>query len=897
MRWLFKLTTTDYTDQEIDEPIGWREAQFTIKRDIEKYHGLFFGYVTQLEFIGNGFRILRSQFDQFGADGVAKLNIFLDCGSGFTLVFSGTLDFTTYASVHNSGCSCTIDVTGSDIEVLTVNRQEIDTDMMASRSIDGFDITGNSFFDLLMHNYTFNYYGDFLARTGVESHVITQTDGSPPKIVAEQSYFVQVHVPICINIDEIGGLQECQFGGDVYNESSLPPSETFADIAAIFIAPRSDVYYFDYSFIGSIFENSSQSRTASQSFFFGKRQLDGTQSIVETILSIGGYARGGSFVLNLPMNKQSTFSVSLAMGEKIYLACRFVNYTLTTGSGLYECTFQINLNEGCFIKIKEVSTFASTEARSAKLYDAFWKILANYTGSKDAFYSLLLGYTSAPDRAYVSNGCASYTALLNGYMVRGFPSKPLLVNLKDLFDSVDAIYNIGLGFEVQSDNVIRCRVEEKGYFYSLDTLLAIYTDVQEIKTSIDPKLAFNTFQLGFNDYQVEEGTDKLNTNDEFITQFNWSSVSKNIKQSFSRLSKYVASLYIIEYTRRNRYTSTATQQSKYDAYNFLIAMNRAGLPQAEKNERFANVSGLQNWTEAYNLRFNLFSTLLRWSNIINSSISRLPSKVLKFTSGMLNYHVQMQYSDQESCDGNYSDKSFFTNNDLSINDENNQNAEPIFEPIVYEFDYPLSFAEFNRFKRYPQGTVIFGRDLENLTQGFILEVNYRPNEGIASFKIIRSYKQNVAEFFPPVMNDVDFMKGFTVLYDGTLSIWGTDGIGTGIYSDWAIADGRNGTLDYRSRAVMCYDSRNALFNAIGNTTGVDKVKLTGNQSGQKAFSLSFVLKKDQVEDGGGPDVYAPIQNSGSSPDTFTLSLPDSDASEAHENLPPVIVSMYVTKIR
>jgi hypothetical protein len=875
VRWYFEIKTSMVDWTEIDEPMGWDSAVLTIKRDIEKYHGLFFGYSTELELIGNGQFMSNSEFELRGFDGYTAIKAYLDCGSGRQLAFWGEFDYSTFEKTHNHGCSIKMSVTQSSVEVLTVNRQDIVTDLEAIESIDGYDISGNSFFDLLMHNYTLNFSGGWENPEGVA----TSSSGA----VGD---YIQLKNPICIGFDEIGGMSECQAGGDTFN-TPLPAPDFIAAFALLFTAPRTSTYVFEYSISGRVFETSSASRNATQAYFFGKIDSGGAVSSVEDVYSFGFYARSSSQVFEQFFSKTNSFSVSLLAGERIYLPCRWVNYTITTIGGGY--LFQLDINQGSFINIREGSTYPATYARSSKLYDAFWKCISNYTGSKDSFYSLLLGYPTAPDRAYVGNGCASYTALTNGYKIRGFPDKKIVASLTDLFDSTDAIFNLGMGFEVQRDNVIRCRVEEKAFFYSNQTLLAIFTDVMEIKTTVEESLAYNQFKLGFQQFKVEEGTDKLNTNDEFLTQFTWSTVSRNIKNTLERFSKYISSLYIIEYTRRNRYLTAGTKESKYDEANFLIAMNRNGAEEAERDEKFANVFGINYPSEAYNMRFNLFSTLLRWSNIFNASVSRLADKVLKFTYGSINNDVTFEYLPEENCEGNYSNQEFTTNQDLYVDDTNNEEGKPIYEPIVYDFEYPLSVLEYNRIRRYPNGTVIFGRNLESLIQAFILEVNYRPNEGMASFRLLRSYEQNVDGFFPvmPTFDDLKKM-GVIVEYFGTLSIFDDTGLGTGTYDGYALCNGNNGTPDLRGQFIVSYNDADPDYNTLGNTGGTKEVLLTAQQSGLRSHNHAYPSGVELV-----PPVangYGVVQLVSSVGNTTTLVDPDdAPANEAHENRPPYFV--------
>lgn len=886
MRWYFEIKTSTVDWTEIDEPTGWDSAVLTIKRDIEKYHGLFFGYTSELELIGNGQLLANSEFELRGFDGYTAIRVHLDCGSGRQLAFWGEFDYSTFEKTHKEGCTIKMDVTQSSVEVLTVNRQDILTDLEATESIDGYDISGNSFFDLLMHNYTLNFSGRWenIEEEVVLNQNVTETSPLP--------YFNYFRAPQCIGFDEIGGMREC-LQDSFSNQVSGPSVVVWRRDQYIFTAPRTSTYTFSFKLTGEWLDIAAgNSRNGSFNLRFQKEDAaTDTPVLAYAIYNGSAYAVGAGADQSFPFDVTDSFSFAMIAGELMCLQIFVTNHQITTGGGDQPANFRLTLEAGSFVQVQEGSTYPATYARSAKLYDAFWKCVSNYTGSKDAFYSLLLGYPLAPDRAYIGNGCASYTALTNGYKIRGFPNKKIVASLTDLFDSTDAIYNIGMGFEVQSDNVTRCRIEDKAFFYSNGTLLGVFTDVREIKTTIEPSLAYNQFKLGFQQFKVEEGTDKLNTNDEFLTQFTWTTVSRNIKNTFERLSKYISSLYIIEYTRRNRYLTAGTKESKYDESNFLIAMNRNGAEEAERDERFANVFGINYPSEAYNMRFNLFSSLLRWSNIFNASVSRLAEKVLKFTYGSINTDVTFEYKPEENCEGNYSNQEFITNKDLYIDDTNNPDGKPIYEPIVYDFEYPLSVLEYNRMRRFPNGTIIFGRSLESLVQAFILEVNYRPNEGMASFRLLRSYEQNVDSFFPvmPTFDDLKKM-GVIVDYFGTLSIFDSSGLGTGTYDGFALCNGNNGTPDLRGAFIVSYSNVDPDYSALGNTGGSKSVTLTSGQSGQKALGDKEVrVQLNSAGIGGAGTGVGNANNIGSYTEVGFVTIDGEDASEAHENRPPYFV--------
>jgi len=889
-------------DLEIEEPIGWDTSELSIKRDMDKYHGLFFSYTTDLEFIGDAYFKLKTLFDNYGFDAQCIARITMSCNGGdYEEVFTGKLNFASYKRGISDKCSISMEIAESTDELNIVNRQDIDLQLDATESLDGVAIPAVTLFDLLMQNYTLFYQGKWLNSTSASS-------SHSEILVFGTSGFWQLRNPICISNDEIGGMSNCSTDGDYM---ASPDPVLLAAVSTIFTAPRTSTYTFTYQISGEFRDTSLVRRNGTRSLFFTK--YDGVNPVasVHYLENNVYYDSGGDVVVLQNYNYTGSFSVILAGGTTIQFRCTVNNRNITTGTpgDPFLHTLSLNLDSGNFIGISESSTVAATEAKTAKIYDAFWKSIAYYTGNTDALYSLYLGHTSAPDRTYIGNGCASYTGLTNGYMIRGFEEsdKPIIVNLSDLFDSVDAIFNIGLGFEVMPDGIKRCRIEQKAYFYNNLLLLAYFDDVREYQESVDESLCFNTIELGFDDFKVEQGTDKLNTNDEFLTKYQWATVANSVKNNFSKICNYITSLYPIETTRRNRFISNGSKESKFDENNFLLALNRNGADTCEKDENFDTVTGINSPSEAYNLRFNLFSTLIRWSNIIQSSVTRLYDKQIKFQSGSINTSLELEYND--TCNGNYNDALFSVKQNLALTDVNNQDNLPLYEPIVYEFDYPMSWKQYNDFKRYPQGMVVFGRSPSKLIAGFIYDVNYKPVLGMATYKLLRSYNQNLVNLFiiPPDLTLLEM--GAIIMYKGLMSNFDTSGLGLGVWSDWAICNGNNGTEDLGGYSLKGYKVDDAPYATPYSIHGVDSNTLTKNQ-GAVPDGLTASIKENSAGGvpadgahsgliGGGSDAIAILKAGGSATgiNGTTVEISGTDATESIDNRPRGKAVVFIEKIR
>jgi hypothetical protein len=66
------------------------------------------------------------------------------------------------------------------------------------------------------------------------------------------------------------------------------------------------------------------------------------------------------------------------------------------------------------------------------------------------------------------------------------------------------------------------------------------------------------------------------------------------------------------------------------------------------------------------------------------------------------------------------------------------NARPLWYPESIEFEYPLSFEQFKTLRNNPRG-YIRATQRGKTYDGWIDEIDYEPNSGLAKFKLIRKY--------------------------------------------------------------------------------------------------------------------------------------------------------------
>ncbi len=405
------------------------------------------------------------------------------------------------------------------------------------------------------------------------------------------------------------------------------------------------------------------------------------------------------------------------------------------------------------IKLTESSLTAASTAKAFAIFEAGARIAQSITNSTDAFRSDYFGRVDAEPFAADENGCASFTALTNGYQIRQFPladsgttpnlihGRPIYTSLKDYFESLSAIHNLGLGIEDGQ----YIRIEPIEYFYNTEVLFQI-PNIKNYKIRTADEFYVNGFEVGYDKWETEDvnGLDEVNTKREYTT------LLKKTGTKVSKLSKYIASPYALELTRRKQYLGTSTQDSKYDQENFVICLNRTenpytGIPTslttAEKDENFT-VTNLISSATTYNLRISPGRIIRRWFKSIAPSLIKNNAilKVVKFAFGQGNYKATSQGSG--SCDVGLSEN-IDESADLELEvPAIDTSIDPLWENEFIEFEAPMTYSQYKLIKINPTKCIQISPYSSNFIKAFIFDVRYNPVRGMAKFILLKAYEQD-----------------------------------------------------------------------------------------------------------------------------------------------------------
>lgn len=385
--------------------------------------------------------------------------------------------------------------------------------------------------------------------------------------------------------------------------------------------------------------------------------------------------------------------------------------------------FSAWLKEGSTMEVKALtqSPVPTSTADSLLNFETAARILQSITDQPDPFRSTLFGRTDSQPYAYDQDGDASLIAISNGFQIRQFPldQKPIYASFKEWYETMDALYNVGVGIE---DNKIVC--ERKEYFYSPVVIWSF--DNVEYSKSVAREYFFNEFENGFSRWENEE----VNGLDEFNSKRQWAIPMPAIKNRLSKLAPYMGSGYAIEFTRRKTFANTSTEDWKYDNDNFVISVVRAGEGFAAKKDEGYDAAEFANILDpptAYNLDISPKRSLKNWDYILNGCLHHEQDKKIKFAFGEANYIAESKRTDEGST--------VIENENVLVSEL--QTA--LWIPEYYEFEAPINADVIQAMKTNPYGVIQFRPGSKgDYNRAFIINCKVDIENKKGMFKLLRS---------------------------------------------------------------------------------------------------------------------------------------------------------------
>lgn len=346
--------------------------------------------------------------------------------------------------------------------------------------------------------------------------------------------------------------------------------------------------------------------------------------------------------------------------------------------------------------------------------------------------------------------------ITHGFWIRGFSKeldltlpeddrkfKPLTTNFKDFITSLSAVCNIGVGIEKigAREYVV---IEDLKYFYNKNTTIKLPFQAKKIKRSTDASGFYKSIEIGFEkggEYEEAMGLDEYNIRNSYTTCIH------RVDNKYTKLSKYRADSYGIEFARRKPFSDYSTEDTNYDQDIFLIDCKDEHkvitfpIPPFRGNTITLESYFVRLWDDdftqlptgvfspetAFNLRLTPFNNMLRHGWNISAGLTAYPFNKIKYSSSKGNSSLVTLYAENGEI-------------------ENNKLEQPRFVPEIIEFEHICN----DEIMRMVEGRkTFFGKELRNcyglvefinedgeLEKGYLMSL--KPN-GAGNFKLIKYY--------------------------------------------------------------------------------------------------------------------------------------------------------------
>lgn len=723
------MTTLFYLDDlEIEEPQGFGEIVLNLSRD-DNWHGVFSeASASSLGFYGVAAIYLKNKKTTEGLRADVTFRALMTCGGVYDEqqdILTGKIDFRTYKETAGQLCLVYAAVQQTGCAITLRNRYDQKVNMDSNIAFDG--ITGLQPYAGLGHELT-------LPTRELQ--------------VATEGFVVEGGDVIDLEVFATGTRQfwvRPTYGRQIFaniNESQLTPTVFAASDNGVNDSVISPVLLFDDDI------NCFSGEFAYE--FILKGSYDFTFSIGGSIDFIRLQVVRGEFPSTLtvlhtvdlpvdPMNNDHGIGafdenwsgvITLAEGEGLY-----TYLTAHYAGGLAaDIDGSVTFDEETYVNIEGIKSCPPTTAETYFIHEALSRATEAITDGCLTVKSNYYGRADSEPYAADQDGCGGLRVITNGLKIRKAVQDNYFVSLKELFDGLKPIDNIGMGLEENPNtpNTEWLRVEDVSYFYRDEEVLS-FPSIPKVDFELDENKHYSLIKAGFEKWEVENinGLEEFNSTREYRTGLT------AVNNTADLVSKFVAGSIPIEITRQQSFADTGAADTKFDNETFIIVLDRISYGFQVEQGNIDNPVNIFSPDTVYNWRIRPYYNLMRWFKSLANSYPNIDDTANKlyFSSGTGNYTAE-----GELIEGLY-DPDCKLENGVKAENRNLSKldfsdvteATPLWRPEPAIFTYPLSVQDYKLLKANPYGYISFQPGGGEFLKGFIQSVKYKLNEGTADF--------------------------------------------------------------------------------------------------------------------------------------------------------------------
>ncbi|WP_170172523.1 hypothetical protein [Hymenobacter rigui] len=698
--------------------MGWEEIGVQLHRD-GKYHGLTTEYTVELGFVKEGRAYLLQALEIAGIEAEVAVLIEVYDPNAFTweVYYRGRLDFAGASSTATE-FRCTVEKPGFTIKFL--NRENITVDLLGRESVGGSALAPFTPTTVELHS------------KAIRQRYEAETSASPPPPLPD--YVTDGNSRFKVMYFGFGSAVVDEFGVQETYAGTITMPDTNPEVP-VYVTKEKGLFSIDFTVLALL-------RIQRQN---GKGDFDKADGEVYfrinseppvKLFEFRDSGIAGEFRKQLTAAYRVTRNLNI--GDQVYLYGRLHVYDISGPLiGPYQFTTYIEMQQGSYFKMEALTQTDPTPAAGLLVYEAFDRLAQAATDSPVAFRSAYFGRTDTRP-AYPADGAGSLTMVTGGFQVRGFPLalKSIYATWQGLFDSLSAAHWLGYGIERLPGGTEVVRVEQASYFYSDAVVLTLAAPVQDHLPDIDG-VAFSNFEqhviadryynqaeAGWQKWQVQN----LNGLDEFNTRREWALPLTQVQATYTAVGGYITAGLYLENTRRQRYEATATTDDQADNDNFLVCLLRHPLGgfQTERNQLFADVTGLLSPDTAYNLRLSPARVLRRHSPVLAAGLFGRQGKRIRFSFGEGNNELSTRLPGETAV---------VEKADISVEEL----GPPLWRNESYQFTAPCTWQQALAILSRPNGRIRFRTERNEVREGWILDFKHDLIGGTADFTLLRCY--------------------------------------------------------------------------------------------------------------------------------------------------------------
>jgi hypothetical protein len=761
---------------QVDEPIGWDSVSWQIQRS--ETFGLDQMFSTELTFTGdldrlpgsaNGAGILRLEFEDKFINGSVDVEILTDFKKdGQFWSFVGRVDFRTYSETGIcDGCSdgVTVSIKEDEFRDYFKGNQDVEIDLINTTALDGTDVGEFELGTVRLHSQ------ELFLQAFAKNLAVGKGDIFPEQIGGG---FVSApyQMPFYFQNKDFKGPF-----GSALNPTGVGGSST----NVLFVNNAS--YTRTFTWEGKVEINGFYK-------FANPTSLSASFCVVLVIydtslpspfeVSVITLATSSLIPYNDNANLNFDFleTITLQPNQRATIQARW--FLPSPIFNAAQNRIELTVNK-CELLIKEFTKSTATTCQGVYIFDFLKRIVQKITGRDDRLISNYFGFGGC----YWNNLITTGLFIRNGQLADN-QAVQISVTFKKVYESLDAMFCLGWGFEKDAEGEYLIRIEPLQYWFS-NQIQSSFEDVDGITRKAKIDWIYNTIKLGYSDEWKNIAVSGVF---ESHTSRNYSvrnlALTDNSSSKFEKLSDIIASGYAIEFNRRlqdiKEDSGSSDRPNDYDL--FIIWLNREELtiPEIEgTGYEFPGETGSVTFapgTVSYGSNFidfsnapidNIYNVLhtpariaIRWWKWLGMSVFGLSTanQKLFFQVGEYFTNLQTRLNDTDQpfdCnevleDGN----TIFENMDIF----QDFSAQPVLlKPIEYGFTVPQQLCDFVDYLVDGKKNILFSCG-NSIFAGYLLSAENEPSSdsgGETTFTLIGS---NASGLFGDFNND--FSNDFNI---------------------------------------------------------------------------------------------------------------------------------------